>query len=221
MTFDFVNFITIPEPKIGEVNLFAVNQFKNEFKILLNEQHADHSIIPLQSDFDCIRSELSPNFALNIGSTFEDFVREAEAAGFRLRDSMAWATPVGHPFAIRHPEAVSARRTFELNWLAAAAWESETATLIWRYVLCLWCHIFIDGNGHLARRFLAAGLCKLDYSKGDDFYLCFQLARDIHADIKNQLVVMESQNSRCWLTGTFELLSASVSKMMINGHFSI
>lgn len=220
MTCEFVNFITISEPKIGELNLFVLNKFKDDFKILLIEQRTNHSTTSLQPKHDYHRPELSPSFPLDLRSTFADFVKQAEAAGFKLRDSRAWAAPVGHPFAIRHPEAMSARKAFELNWLAAKEWESDTATLIWRYVLCLWCHIFIDGNGRIARRFLAAGLCTIDCSNEDGVDLCFQLARDIHADIKNQLVVMESQNSRCWLTGALELLSTSVSKMMINGRFS-
>ena len=219
MNFDFVNFITIPEPRIGQANLSPIIQFRDDLKVLLIEQFANRTITAVHSKLELTRPGSSPNFPPNVKSTFGNFVKEAEAADFRLRDSMAWATPIGHPFAIRHPEAMSAREMFKLNWLAAAAWESDTATQIWRYVLCLWCHIFVDGNGRLARRFLSAVIYHIDLENRVDFRLCLQIAENIHIDIKDQLVIMESQNFCCWLAGTFELLSESASKMSMNGGF--
>jgi hypothetical protein len=219
MNYDFVNFITIPNPKIGEASFSLVKQSEDALRTVLTQ----HSIGNFRAS-SVTKSEqrwpaLFLTYQLKVEATFNEFVSEAKSEGFTVRTAVAWAKPEGHLFALRHPEPQFARSTFELNWLAASTWKSDTATWIWRYVLCLWCHIFVDGNGRLARRFLASALYNIDLTNKVDFNLCLHLAEHIHADIKDQLVVMESQNRRCWLTGAFELLSQSISKRIMNSGF--
>lgn len=213
MTYEFVNFITIPNPKIGAASSSVIKQFEVMLSIMLTEHNIAKSKAFRVTKSERMRAAFGLTCQPNVDSTFNEFVKEASYAGFTLRKSTAWAAPVGHPFAIRHPEAQFARNTFEFNWLAAQSWESDAASWIWRYILCLWCHIFVDGNGRLARRLLATALHEIDLTNKIDFKLCLQLADHIHTDIKDQLVVMESQNFSCWLTGTFELISQSVSKL--------
>jgi hypothetical protein len=205
-----------PEP--SSINLSRSKQFPDGYDA---DIHCSASLSSATDSFvsAAIKFELFSDIPFLVNCTFTRFVETAINANLNMRVMISWARPIGHPFAIRHPPANLSRGIFENNWTSASDWRNDIATLVWRYIICLWCHIFVDGNGSLARRFLAGAFFIASESNNDNYNLCLQLACNIHRDIRNQLVIMESQNTTCWLNGSLELISLSINKMIVDNDF--
>lgn len=208
------HFLTTLEPIIGAPVLPRIYSTENDLRTLLNKIYATKFLCPEILSAEEIGHKLPMLVRCNANMPFDEFIILANVVGAELRNSTAWAMPIGHVFAIKHPEITRALIVFQQNWNTARAWKSDIATFLWRYILCLWCHIFVDFNGRLARIFLAEAIFTCASLSNIDFACCYYIARCIHAKIKNQLIVMESQNSRCWLCGTLELVSTIVSQQI-------
>ena len=199
-------FITIPNPIIGSFSSAEVGNLVERFDLVLRPIVESSNLQMVESSSANPSSECYDAVAYFAGGSFLDFMAAATSAGFEPRTGQTWAKPIGHAFKIKHPEVAMAKRFFESNWDRALVYQNSTAVMIWRYLLCLWCHIFKDGNGRLARIFLTAAIlnCNSKYERNP----CSTslLADQIHSSIKDQLVIMECQNRWCWIAGTLDLI---------------
>lgn len=206
----WVDFITIPPPVLGTPNTSLATQFQLKFRIFLGQPNMILRNYVSRAEGHQPNHRMSLDLPIDPMASFETFLDESQTAGFTLRTSPVWANPVGHFFFIRHPAVAIGTQRFRAGWHSADSWGSATATQLWRYMLCLWCHVFVDGNGRIARRFLASALHDIGTPNRLDFQTCSIFADEIHLKIRDALVIMESQNCSCWLTGLFEILHNSL-----------